>query len=263
MINGGQGFMMTPGRKRLSKDIRRLKRLLPNDRSIVLVGYDPNPTTVTVEGLADDTAEIIDRHFGGRADVVGISYGGVIASHLAARSPEKIDRLILVASARRFSTEGKRILRRQIELVEAGDMRGLLKEFTSMFRNPLLNWLVGLRVCIGGNRMLQRFGKPEVIVRYLDAMLRSEPPGTDAVPFHTRTLIIGGSRDQFFAEAIVEAALRDCGVRVIVLEEETHMAPVARATTIERSIASFLSHGGKHGSSGSLQTTRNLKGSGS
>ncbi|WP_275791482.1 alpha/beta fold hydrolase [Pararhizobium gei] len=141
VINGGQGFMMTPDGTRLSKDIRRLKRLLPNDRSIILVGYDPNPVTVTVEELADDVAEIIDRHLGGRADVVGISYGGVVASHLAARSPEKVDRLIRMASAHRFSAEGKRLVTRQIELVEAGDMKGLLKEFTSMFRNPSGWWV--------------------------------------------------------------------------------------------------------------------------
>jgi pimeloyl-ACP methyl ester carboxylesterase len=263
VINGGQGFMMAPDRKRLSKDIRRLKRLLPNDRSIVLVGYDPCPVTVTVEGLADDVAEIVDQHLGGRADVVGISYGGVVASHLAARSPEKVDRLILMASAHRFSAEGKRLVTRQIELVETGDMKGLLKEFTSMFRNPWLNWLMGLRVCIGGNRMLQRFGKPEVIVRYLEAMLRSELPGADALPFDTRTLIIGGSRDQFFAEAIVEAASRECGIQVSLLDGETHMAPVERATTINRSIDSFLNHRGTHGSSGSLRTPRTLEGSGS
>lgn len=168
-----------------------------------------------------------------------------------------------MASAHRFSTEGKRLLKRQIGLVDTGDMKGLLKEFTSMFRNPWLNWLVGLRVCIGGNRMLQRFGKPEVVVRYLEAMLRSELHGVDALPFRTPTLIIGGSRDQFFAEAIVEAASRECGIRVTLLDGETHMAPVERTTTIKRSIDLFLSHGGKHGSSGSLRTTRILKGSGS
>lgn len=259
VINGGQGFMMAPDRKRMSKDIRRLKRLLPNDRSFVLVGYDPSPVAVTVEGLADDVAEIIDRHFGERADVLGISYGGVVASHLAARSPKKIDRLILMASAHRFSTEGKRLLRRQIELVETGDIKGLLKEFTSMFRNPWLNWLVGLRVCIGGNRMLQRFGKPEVIVRYLEAMLRSELPGADAIPFDTRTLIIGGSRDQFFAEAIVEAASRNCGIQVTLLDGETHMAPVERAAAVKRSIASFLGDGGIHGVVRTTTNAQNLE----
>lgn len=43
VINGCQGFMMMPDRKRMSKDVRRLKRLLPDDRSFVLVGYDPSP----------------------------------------------------------------------------------------------------------------------------------------------------------------------------------------------------------------------------
>lgn len=244
VINGGQGFMMAPDRKRMSKDLRPLKRLLPNDRSIV-VGYAPGPVTVTVEELADDVAEFFDRHLGGGAVVVGSSYGGVVASHLAARSPEKIDRLILIASAHRFSTEGKRLLRRQIELVETGDMKGLLKEFTSMFRNPWLNWLVGLRVCIGENRMLQRFGKPEVIVRYLDAMLRGELSGADAVPSVLLHSLSGVAGTCFLPTQSLRP-LRNCGIRVSLLDGETHMAPVERATTIKRSIDSFLNHGGMH-----------------
>jgi pimeloyl-ACP methyl ester carboxylesterase len=241
VINGGQGFMMKPDRTRMSKDVRRLKRLLPNDRSFVLLGYDPNPANVTIDRLADDAAEFIARHLQGCADVIGISYGGVVASHLAARSPEKVDRLILLASAHRFSAEGKRRLSRQIELVEAGDMKALLKEFTSMFRNPWLYRLAGLRVRLGGKRILQRFGKAEVIVRYLDAMLRTELPGAVAIPRYIPTLVIGGSRDQFFAEAIVEAASCNCGIAVTILEGDTHMAPVERGKAVKRSIASFLS----------------------
>lgn len=38
LINGGQGFMMAPDRKRMSKDVRRLKRLLPNDRVLFSSG---------------------------------------------------------------------------------------------------------------------------------------------------------------------------------------------------------------------------------
>lgn len=240
VINGGQGFMVKPDRARISKDARRLKRLLPNDRSFVLLGYDPNPATVTVEGLADAAAEIIGRHLDGRADVVGISYGGVVASRLATRSPEKVSRLILLASAHRFSTQGKHRVRRQIELIEAGNMKTLLKELTTLFRNPWLNRLAGLRVRLGANRILQRFGKPEVIVQYLDAMLQDEVPGTDVVPLDTPTLIVGGNKDQFFAEAMVEAASRSSGMRFTILEGHTHMAPIECGTAVKRSIANFL-----------------------
>lgn len=239
VINGGQGFMMAPDAKRLSKDLRRLKRLLPDDRSFVLLGYDPNPASVTINGLADDAARIIDRYLGGRADVVGISYGGVVASRVAARSPEKVGRLVLVASAHRFSTEGKLLIRRQIELIGMANMKALLRELAAMFRRPWLNWLAGLRIRLGGGRTLQRFGKPEVMVLYLDAMLQDGLPGTDAIPHYTPTLIVGGSRDQFFAEAMVEAASRNC-VRVTILEGDTHMAPIESAAAVKRSIADFL-----------------------
>ncbi|WEZ85112.1 alpha/beta hydrolase [Rhizobium sp. 32-5/1] len=149
VINGGQGFMMKPSDARMAKDAQRLKRVLPDDRGFILLGYDPGVATVTVENLVGDVAMIINQHLGGKADVVGISYGGVVASRLALRSPESIGRLVLIASAPWFSAEGERRLRRQIDLIHAGDLNGLLQEFTSLFRNPWLNFLVGLRVRLG------------------------------------------------------------------------------------------------------------------
>lgn len=243
VINGGQGFMMKPDAERMEKDARRLMRLLPTDRSVILLGYDPDAERVTVERLAEDVARIIEEHFDGKADVVGISYGGVVASRLAARSPGKVGKLVLLASAPWFSPEGERRLRRQIELVADGNMGALLREFTSMFRSPWLNLLVGLRLRLSGSRLAGRLGRPEVIARYLKAMMESGLRENGLFPSDVPALLVGGSRDQFFAQSMAEASTALPHLKMSILEGETHMMPVERAGAVKTIIGEFLRPG--------------------
>lgn len=243
VINGGQGFMMRPDEARMSKDARRLQRLLPDDRSFILLGYDPDAAKVTVDDLADDVSKIIGEYLGGKVDVMGVSYGGVVASRLAMRWPQKIDKIVLMASAPWFSVEGGERLRRQVTLIDTGDLVALIGQFTSMFRSPWLNLLSGLRVLLSGNRIVQRLGKPEVIRLYLEAMLESER-SVDCVSFQsTPMFIVGGTRDQFFAAAIVEASVRAPNIKTFLFEGETHMVPIERAKSVKRMVSDFLSSG--------------------
>jgi pimeloyl-ACP methyl ester carboxylesterase len=58
--------------------------------------------------IADDYADLIETEFGGRVDlVVGISMGGEIALELAARHPQRVGAVALVASAARLNDEGR------------------------------------------------------------------------------------------------------------------------------------------------------------
>ena len=89
IINGGQGFMMKPEPSRLEKDAGRLIRILPPDTNFVLIGYDPDPKAdLSLEGMAGDIAEIIDVNFKKPVGLMGISYGGVVATRVAARYPD-------------------------------------------------------------------------------------------------------------------------------------------------------------------------------
>lgn len=241
VINGGQGFMMKTDRSRLAKDARRIARILPGKRSFVVIGYDPDPAGVTVGGLADDIGAVIDEHFGGRADVLGISYGAVVAAHVAAHVPGRVRRLVLMAGAHAFSAEGRRRLSRQIELAQRGELRQLLLEFASVFRRPWLNLLLRLRIGLGGRALVRRLGQRETIIRYLDAMLQDDIPAADLRNISANTLIIGGSRDQFFADTMRIASQTIPTARLVQFEGETHMVPVERARDVRAELARFLS----------------------
>ena len=145
-----------------------------------------------------------------------------------------------MASAHRFSEEGKRRIQRQIQLIKAGDLQALLREFTAMFKSPVLNCLLALRIRFAGASMSRKLSNPKIIVRYLEAMLKSETIGIDLRTLCAPTLIIAGSRDQFFADAIEEAGAGIQDVRLSVFEGETHMVPVERAAAVKQVLETFL-----------------------
>lgn len=59
---------------------------------------------LSLDRLADDVTQVLDVLGIGRADVLGVSLGGLVALELAMGSPDRVDRLVLVSIA--TSAEG-------------------------------------------------------------------------------------------------------------------------------------------------------------
>ncbi|TIT72561.1 MAG: alpha/beta hydrolase [Mesorhizobium sp.] len=241
IINGGQGFMMKPCPSRLEKDARRLIHILPPGTSFVLIGYDPAPKAdLSLEGMARDIAEIIDADFKKPAKLMGISYGGVVATQVTARYPDLVGRLVLLASAHGFSADGKERLKRQIQFAKAEQFHALLEEFTTAFRRPWLNLLLRFRLRFEGRSLIARMGAPRTIVRYLEAMLDNDVAYEGLRDISARTLILGGERDQFFGGMMEATASAISGAKLTLLAGETHMAPVERASEVRRHLEEFI-----------------------
>jgi len=61
---------------------------------------------LTFPGLADSVAALLDALDVPRAHIVGLSFGGQQAMHLALRHPRRIDRLVLADTSYRFGANG-------------------------------------------------------------------------------------------------------------------------------------------------------------
>lgn len=96
---------------------------------------------VTIEALADRYAAVIERHFGA-VHVVGISMGGLIAQHLAARHPHLVRRLALVVTAHHVSYAGGQHGEHLSRLAAAGRWTTFFSHFGDLCFTGRHRWLM-------------------------------------------------------------------------------------------------------------------------
>lgn len=199
------------------------------------------PPGYTVAQMADDYADVVRTELGGRVDVaVGLSYGGMVAQHLAARHPDVLARLALVCAAATVTPWGSDVDRRFAEALAAGRDGEAGAAF--------LEYVVpGER-----RRRLRRALGPAVglalaAARYprADALVESVAErGFDAravLPTITApTLLVAGDEDLFFSRDAVEETARlipDC--RVVRYPGLGHLRAVSSAR-VPRDVVAFL-----------------------
>lgn len=239
VLPGGQVFVQRPTRERFLREARRLAGLLPAGRSFVLLGYAP--AAPGLDALLADVAAVV-LHLGPPRPVVGVSYGGVLGLELAARQPELVSRLVLLASAYDFSPEGKRRIADQIDCAARGDFVALAAGFLGQFRRWWWNELVRLRLRVRRSRLGERMNDGPVIVSGLEAILDPRLADTARLARVTApTLVLGGTRDSFFGDGMFErtAASVPAG-KLVSFPEETHMVPIERARDVAAEVRAFL-----------------------
>jgi 3-oxoadipate enol-lactonase len=84
------------------------------------------PHTVSMRELADDVEELLDGLGIGRAAIVGLSMGGLVAMELATGSPERYWALGLIATTAEPATPAERQLRRERAAAVERDGIGVL-----------------------------------------------------------------------------------------------------------------------------------------
>jgi pimeloyl-ACP methyl ester carboxylesterase len=241
VLNGGQGFVRQSTSKRLSRDAERIAKILPAGRPFALLNYDADPAPgLTVDDVVAQTAAAIGELAPERRiDLVGISYGGMIACHLAASHPDRVNRLILAASGHRFSARGTEHVSRQIALLEAGDEAGFASIFSGLFRKRALNWLMDLMIRLGRKRVVAGMAPSTAVLTYLNAIVSARPAELKAIC--APTLVIGGAADQFFGDGVMEEAAEALRRGTVhTLPGETHMAPVEASSRFRERIEAFL-----------------------
>lgn len=183
------------------------------------------PEGYTTRDMAEDYAEVIRDEFdGGPMDVMGMSYGGLIAQHLAADHPELIRRLVIAISVYQFSDEGNKLDLRYAELLSEGKKRDALKSLAPI---------------IEGGRIKKSFMK--FFMGYIGPLLWSNPDnpsdllveGKAEMAHNTknrlaeikaRTLVIGGDKDYYCpAERLRETAAGIPDARLVLYEGKGHM----------------------------------------
>lgn len=84
------------------------------------------PTGYTTRDMAKDQAEAMERLGIGKADIVGVSMGGMIAQYLAIDYPEKVGKLVLTVTSARANPLLRESVEEWIVLAKAEDAAGFM-----------------------------------------------------------------------------------------------------------------------------------------
>ena len=89
---------------------------------------DVMPEGYSIRDMAEDQTEAMKKLGIGKASVMGVSQGGMIAQVLAADHPELIDRLILAVTAPRTDSLIEENVRKWIGFASRGDHKALMTD---------------------------------------------------------------------------------------------------------------------------------------
>ncbi len=196
------------------------------DFTIFVVGRKAGkPSGYSTRHMAADCATAIEREIGAPADVIGASYGGLIAPYLAADYPGLVKRLVLASAAYRVCDHGKALDQRFAELQSQGRWgAAYAAEVTGVypagFRRYLFPPLVRLMLSFDRHKP----ASPQDFL--IEAQAENEHDCRDILKeIKAPTLVIAGDRDYFFpVDLLKETASLIPNARLVLLKGKGHGA---------------------------------------
>ena len=151
------------------------------------------PNGYTTRDMARDQAEAMDRLGISKADIFGVSMGGMIAQHLAIDYPQKVGKVILAVTAARPNPLLEASVREWMEFAQKGDHIG--------FMDSNLRRIYSETYCRKNRWMIPLLGKltkPKSYDRFFTQANACLTHNTYASlnQILSPTLVVGGVRDQ-------------------------------------------------------------------
>ncbi|MCW4018604.1 MAG: alpha/beta hydrolase [Candidatus Bathyarchaeota archaeon] len=181
------------------------------------------PKVYSTMDMAEDFAAVIRNDFNGEpVDVIGESYGGLIAQHLAANHPTLIRRLVLSMSAYRFSEEGAKLDMQFAQLASQGKTRAAFRSLTPMLTgNRVKRHLLSFFMSIFGSRILNTQNPQDLLVEGKAEVMHNSRNQLSHILIPT--LIVAGDRDYFCpAELLRETASGIPNAKLVIYEGKGH-----------------------------------------
>jgi 3-oxoadipate enol-lactonase len=200
-----------------------------------------DPPSITIDGMADDVAAILDA-LGLTAPIVigGLSMGGYVALAFARRFPHRVRALVLADTRADADTDEARANRDAgIEKVRGGDLAGfvdglvpkILSEKTRIDRPEVFARIRGLMMT----------ASPAAVVEMLRA-LRDRPDARPSLStISQRALVLVGEHDALMPPAIAQVlrdGLRNAELRTI--PEAGHISNLENPAAFRAELSAFV-----------------------
>jgi 3-oxoadipate enol-lactonase len=200
-------------------------------------GSSPVPEgSYSIDDLTDDVVALLDRLHVAHAHVVGLSLGGMTAMRLAARHPERVDRMVLLCTAAHLPPAEDWLHR--AETVRANGTATVAEAVVARWFTPAyLSAHPDIRVV---HERMVAATPPHGYAGCCEAIakmdLRHELSGISAP-----TLAIAGADDPATPPALLEAIA--AGIpdsRLVVVEHAAHLANAERPDAVTPAVISHL-----------------------
>ena len=159
------------------------------------------PEGYTTRDMSEDYADLIRKEFdGGPIDIMGVSYGGLIAQHLAADHSNLIRRLVIAMAAYKVGDEGKQLDTRFAELMSQGKTREASTTMISiLYPGGIKKHLFKFFMWLFGSLIMSKPKNPSDLL--VEAKAECEHDSKNRLAeINVPTLVIAGDEDFYFPE---------------------------------------------------------------
>jgi len=226
-----------------------LRLIAPDQRGF---GGSGDAAPESIAQLADDAVALLDAlHVARPAVVCGVSMGGYVAQHVAARHPDRVAALVLVDTKLEADTPEARAARSDLagkvgRLGQAILADAMIPRLLAAPRSDADAAALGRR---SENEALLRATverQPVATIQAALAALGARPDMTDAMR-HVRapTLLVVGAEDQITPPACLELAEEIIpGAKLLIVPAAGHLVPLEAPEVFNRAVLEFLAVGG-------------------
>jgi len=233
----------------LADDHRAWRRTLPDlmlHHRVVLYDLRGHGETTagrgngTLRQLGTDLVALMDSIGVDRADIAGFSLGGTVAMRVAIDHPERIRRLVLVATSSRVGKAAAEWYRQRADMVERRDPQlseTLDRDTADVYAESPSELEAGLLIRRQSTTDPQGYGNACIAMAALNGAALDPELGRISAP----TLIVASELDRHCpprAAEIIAAGIQ--GSRLEVIPGAGHPIPVEKPSELAGSMSSFL-----------------------
>ncbi len=192
---------------------------------------------ITVRELASDIAMAMDTLGITKADIFGVSQGGMIAQYLAIDRPDLVNKLVLAVTLSKNNDIVEKVVRNWISLTKEGDIKTLvtdmaLKMYSDAYVKRYKPFMPLLTV-------LQKPKDTERFIRLAEACLTCKSY-EELEKIQCPVLVIGGKEDKVLTGEASEEIAKKLNCKIYMYEQLGHAAYEEAGDFNERVFAFFV-----------------------
>ena len=197
-------------------------RVFAKEYTVYLFDRRPNvPSDITVREIAADVAAAMDGLGLNKADILGVSQGGMIAQYLAIDRPDLVNKLVLAVTLARNNETVVNVIRHWTNLAQLGRMKELITDMAyKMYSDAYLKRykpLLPLLTLVQKPRDVQRF------VTLANACLTCSAYN-ELEKIQCPVFVIGGRKDRVIDKTACEEMAQKLHCQLYLYEHLGHAA---------------------------------------